>query len=288
MRIPTLLSLTIITWLGWCAPVPTAKCADPATVTATPDLAYKDGVAPNTYESEHCRLDLYAPAGAKDLPCLLWFHGGALIEGSKSDPGTVATCRALASEGILVASAEYRFSPTVKYPAYLQDAAAAVAWMHQHAAEHGGNPARLFVGGHSAGGYLTAMLALEEHLLSAVGVKRSDLSGFISVSGPMTTPDAVCEERGLPKGAVTADDAAPIKHVRANTPPWLVLYADGDTPARIAENRNMIEALAKVGNHGVTAHEIVGRNHMTIEEWIAHPNDPARAQIVAFIRHPVK
>ncbi len=118
MKIPTFLFLTVATWLGMCASAPTAKCADPATVTVIPNLAYKDGVALNPYESERCRLDLYVPAGAKDVPCLLWFHGGALVEGSKSDPGTAATCRALASEGILVASAEYRFSPTVKYPAY--------------------------------------------------------------------------------------------------------------------------------------------------------------------------
>ena len=288
MRTFTLLSLTVITWLGLCASAPVAKCADPATVSVLPNLAYKNGDALTADETERCRLDLYVPAGAKDVPCLLWFHGGALVEGIKSDPGTVATCRALASEGILVASAEYRLYPSVKYPAYIQDAAAAVAWMHQHAAEHGGDPARLFVGGHSAGGYLTAMLALDEHFLSAVGIKRSDLKGFIPVSAPMMTPDAVCEERGLPKGAVTADDAAPIKRVRANTPPWLVLYADGDTPARIAENRHMVEALSKVGNHGVTVHEIAGRNHMTVMEWIAHPDDPARAQIVAFIRHPAK
>ncbi len=288
MKIPTFLFLTVATWLGMCASAPTAKCADPATVTIIPNLAYKDGVALNPYESEHCRLDLYVPAGAKDVPCLLWFHGGALVEGSKSDPGTAATCRALASEGILVASAEYRFSPTVKYPAYLQDAAAAVAWTHRHATEHGGNPSRLFISGHSAGGYLTAMLALDDHLLSAVGINRADLSGFIPISGPMTTPDAVCEERGLPKGAVTADDAAPIKHVHADTPPWLILYADGDTPARITENRAMVEALVKSGNHHVTASEIAGRNHMTIMEWIAHPDDPARARIVAFIRHLAK
>ena len=288
MRIPTLLALTTVTWLGLSASIPIARCADASTVSVIPDLAYKNGGNLTAYETARCQLDLYVPAGVKDMPCLVWFHGGGLTSGTKSDPDIQATCRALASEGILVASAEYRLSPVVTYPAYLQDAAMAVAWMCQHAAEYGGDPARLFVSGHSAGGYLVAMLALDDQWLSAVGVNRLGLRGFIPVSGPMTTPDAVCAERGLPKGGVTVDAAAPISHVRPDTPPWMILYADGDTPKRVAENRAVVAALSKAGNRHVSEREIIGRNHMTIEQWIAHPGDATREQFVEFIRHPEK
>ena len=160
--------------------------------------------------------------------------------------------------------------------------------MQRHAAEHGGNPARLFVGGHSAGGYLTSMLAVDERLLSAVGVNRLGLAGFIPVSGQTMTHYTIREERGLPKDAMIADDAAPINHARADTPPWLILYADADMKMRAAENRFFAAALLDAGNHNVTLREITGRNHGTIAGWIAHPDDPARALIVAFIKRPAK
>ena len=138
----------------------TARCADTGDIAVTTDIAYKSDASLSPYETERCHLDLYAPAGSRNLPCLVWFYGGGLPGGAKSEPYTQAICRALASDGILVACVDYRHSPRAKYPAYIEDAAAAVAWVKQHAAEHGGDPNRVFVGGHSAGGYLTAMLAL--------------------------------------------------------------------------------------------------------------------------------
>ena len=168
-------------------------------VVVTTDLAYKSSASLNAYETERSRLDLYCPAGAKNLPCLVWFYGGGLTGGAKSEPYTRAICRALASEGILVACADYRLSPKAKYPAYIEDAAAAVAWVKQHAAEYGGDANRVFVGGHSAGGYLTAMLGLDPQYLRAVGVNVTDLAGFIPISGQMMTHYTIREERGLPK-----------------------------------------------------------------------------------------
>ena len=258
------------------------RAADPA-VNVTADLSYKTGGSDSDYENKSCRLDLYAPADAKNLPCLVWLHGGGLTGGSKADAGVAALCRALAGDGMLVANVEYRLSPKVKYPAYIEDSAAAVAWVKQHAVEHGGDPARIFVGGHSAGGYLTGMLALDAHYLRAVGIDAAELAGFIPVSGQMMTHYTVRKERGLPETTIVADEAAPIYHVRRDTPPWLILYADHDAPLRAEENRYFTAALQQTGNPGVTSHEITGRDHGTIAEWIAHPHDPAREQIVAFV-----
>ena len=278
---------TLLTLLIMVASRQTATCANGAEVGVTTDIAYKAGGSLSPYESERCHLDLYCPAGSKNLPCLVWFYGGGLTEGAKSQPHTQAICRALASDGILVVCADYRLSPKVKYPAYLEDAAAAVAWVKQHAAEHGGDANRVFVGGHSAGGYLTAMLGLDPRYLRAVGVNVVDLAGFIPISGQMMTHDTVREERGLSKDAIIADEAAPINHVHQATPPWLILYAEHDAPLRADENRFFAAAMTQAAHHDITVHEVAGRTHGTIAEWIAHPGDPAREQIVAYIHRPV-
>ena len=280
-RFPLLLAA--LTLFGPALVCQNLRGADPAVTVAT-DLSYRAGAPGDAYEGERCRLDVYAPTDAKALPCLVWLHGGGLTGGSKADGGTRALCRALASDGMLVASVEYRLSPEVKYPAYVEDAAAAVAWVKQHAAEHGGDPARVFVGGHSAGGYLTALLALDAQWLRAAGVDAAQLAGFIPVSGQMITHFTVRHERGIPATTILVDEAAPLYHVRADTPPWLIFYADHDMPLRADENRFFAAALVEAGNRGVTAHEIAGRTHGTIADWIAHPHDPVREQIGAFVR----
>lgn len=261
-----------------------AHAADPATVKVTPNLAYKTGDKLTPYETERCRLDVYAPADARDLPCLVWFHGGGLTEGQRDAPPVAALCRALASEGMVVASASYRLSPRVKYPAYIEDAAAAVAWMRGHSAEYGGDPGLVFVGGHSAGGYLAQMLGTDEHYLDDAGVKETNLAGFIPLSGQAMTHFTVRQEQGLPKNTLTADGAAPINHVRKDTPPWLILYAEHDMEFRAAEDRFFADALREVGNPGVTIREEKDRTHGSIADWISHPGDPVRAQIVEWVR----
>ena len=115
--------------------------------------------------------------------------------------------RSLARAGVAVVSAEYRLSPKVKYPAYLQDAAAAFAWTRAHIAEHGGDVEKLFVGGHSAGGYLTFMIGLDERYLREFGVELSGIAGLIPVSGQTMTHYTVREERGIGQFTITADEA---------------------------------------------------------------------------------
>ena len=101
---------------------PMPRAADAPEVKTTIDLPYKTGGALTPYEKERGKLDVYAPADAKSLLCLVWFYGGGLTEGSRAVPGTQAICRTLAGEGIVVFCPDYRLSPQVKYPAYIEDA----------------------------------------------------------------------------------------------------------------------------------------------------------------------
>ena len=248
-----------------------------APIQVTNDVSY-------SAVAERCKLDVYAPVGAKDLPCVVWFHGGGLTGGDKSGKATVAVCRAMVAEGWVVAAVNYRLSPASKYPAYIEDAAASVAWALKNAAQYGGNPQRVFVAGHSAGGYLAAMVVLDERYLSAHGASPDQLAGAIPIAGQMMTHYTIREERGLPKTTIIADEAAPINHVRAKTPPLLVLYAENDMALRGDENRYFAAALIEAGNKNVMLREIAGHDHGGIGDRISEPDSPVRKLMTEFVR----
>ena len=263
-------------------PAPAAVAdASPST-----NILYKTGAALSDYERERCVLDVYAPASRTGFPTLVWFHGGGLTGGSKDDGGTKKMARSLAQAGIGVVVPSYRLSPKAKYPAYIEDAAAAVAWTRAHIAEYGGDAGWLFIGGHSAGGYLTLMLGLDAHYLQDLGVAPSAIAGLIPVSGQTMTHYTVREERGLGKCTVTADTAAPVYFARKDTPPMLVLYADHDMPARAEENAYLVALLKWAGNKRVEGLQIADRTHGSIAGRIADEGDPARKAMLEFMNPP--
>ncbi len=174
-------------------------------------------------------LDIYrADASVGARPVVVFFYGGSWEYGSKDDYVFVAT--ALARRGLLVAVADYRLYPDVTYPAFLQDAAQAVAYMRRAAPSWGGDPNRVFVVGHSAGAYIAAMLALDPQYLAAAGDSRANLAGAVGISGPydflpITGPDikkVFAEHVGDPM-------TQPINHVDGRNPPMLLLQGDADT-----------------------------------------------------------
>ncbi|RTL35441.1 MAG: alpha/beta hydrolase [Burkholderiales bacterium] len=132
------------------------------------------------------QLDVYRPtqaAPAGGWPVVVFFYGGSWNRGARADYAFVG--EALASRGILAVIADYRLYPEVRYPDFLHDSAAALAWALQQAATLGGNPHRVFVMGHSAGAYNAAMLALDARWLDAAGHHSPrELAGFIGLAGP--------------------------------------------------------------------------------------------------------
>ena len=264
-----------------------AFSAEPKTINVSPDVPYKTGDRLDAYETQRCKLDVYAPADARDLPCMVWFHGGGLTGGGKADDTTVAVCRAMANEGWVVAAVNYRLSPAAKYPAYVEDAAASVAWMLKNAGKYGGNSKRVFVAGHSAGGYLAAMVTMDERYLAAQGAKPGELAGVIPISGQMMTHYTIREERGLPKAQIIVDDAAPIHFTREKTPPLLILYAETDMTLRGEENRYFAAALTAAGNRNVALREIAGHDHGGIGDRIAEPDSPVRKLMAEFVKSVV-
>ncbi len=263
---------------------------------ARPDLAdlpYDLFPSPDDYTRERRRLDLYLPAtqatGAGH-PLLLWFHGGGLETGDKNGPGERVFARRMAGAGVIVALANYRLSPRATYPAYLDDAARAVAWTVAHARAHGAAPARLHVGGESAGAYLAAMLAMDPRHLAAVGVHQDQIAGYLPVSGQMTTHFTVKKERGGWDGqSIQADSAAPIYFTRQNIRPMRLLLAERELPARIEENRFFAAALREIGqNPRVDCHLIPDRDHGSIGANVFAPGDLAGHLLLEFVNIQAK
>ncbi|MBL8382503.1 MAG: alpha/beta hydrolase [Burkholderiales bacterium] len=149
------------------------------THTVTRELAYG--------EHPRQRLDLYAPlaagaAAARGVPVVVFFYGGAWTAGARADYRFAG--EAFASRGYLAVVADYRLHPEVRFPEFLHDAAAAVAWAARNAARYGGDPARLYLAGHSAGAYNAAMLAYAPRYLADAGVNPDAIRGFIGLAGP--------------------------------------------------------------------------------------------------------
>jgi acetyl esterase/lipase len=257
--------------------------AKAAGITERKDISYLSIPAPDSYAADQCRLDLYLPRDATNFPLLVWFHGGGLKGGARTGGASVAAAKSLAENGVGVILAGYRLSPHVTFPAYVHDAAQAVRWAVNHAVELKAQP-RVYVGGHSAGGYLAALLAVDPQHLAEAGVQPDDVAGFVSMSSQMTTHFTVAEERGLSSSVITADDAAPIHHLRKNTAPMLILIGDDDWPARLEENAYFVAAMRRVAeNPNLSFQVIAGRTHSGILQSLARPAEPAARVVREFL-----
>ena len=118
---------------------------------------YPDNISQkDAYISSQCKLNFYYPTNVKNFSTVIWFHGGGLTGGSNELP------KELLNENIAVVSVEYRLAPKVKAPVYIEDAAAATAWVFNNIEKYGGNKNLIFQSGHSAGGYLAMMITLDQ------------------------------------------------------------------------------------------------------------------------------
>lgn len=251
------------------------------------DVPYKPA-AGTQYERERCKLDLYLPSSGENFATIVWFHGGGLKNGDKAGDIAESFGKRFASEGIAVASVNYRLNPKVEFPAYIEDAAAAVAFVRRTMREYGGSPDRVFISGHSAGGYLTAMLGVDGRYLGQHGVKLTDIAGLMPVSGQMVTHSTVREERGIPRSQPLIDEAAAAFHVKAETAPFLVIVGSEDIPTRAEENRYFVSAMKAAKHNNVTYLEVEGRNHGTIANRIDEPDDAVAAAMLQFIRRQAR
>jgi acetyl esterase/lipase len=289
--------------------VPRATAAGPPKtmpVRVSRDIPYVD--VRNDPDAARHRLDVYRPRGKGPYPVLLFLHGGGWVIGSKDDVcgvygyGTIARC--LAERGLVVVVPNYRLSPGVRHPEHIKDVARAFAWVYRHCREYGGDRGQLFVGGHSAGGHLGALLATDATYLKQVGRTVKDIRGVIGVSGvyrvdgfdlklsPSAFRGAVkVKLDARPLAMIFGDDpkvqrqASPLTHVRPGLPPFLIMKAGWDYAPLRQMAKDFAAALRK-NRCDVQEKEIPWRTHETILFDIARLSaDRATVEaIVRFIR----
>lgn len=214
------------------------------------------------YLRSQCRLDLMLPKDATGFDTVVWFHGGGLTGGRRGCPS------ALGDKNTAVVGVGYRLyskkdiERSTETADPIKDAAAAVAWVLEHIAEYGGDPARVFVAGHSAGGYLSAMVGLDPRYLAAHGRKPTELAGVMPISGQMTTHFQISKNRD-DKRPFVVDEFAPIYHARADAPPFLLICGDPkiEWPARVEENAMLAATLRRLKHKDVTFYSLPGFNH---------------------------
>ena len=269
---PLILSVLLACWLPQPAPAQPAQSESQGYRIET-NILYRSGEELTDYMKDRCRLDVYYPADKKDFATVVWFHGGGLTGGNRSIPD------GLKGKGIGVVAASYRLSPQVRSPAYIEDAAAAVAWTFRNIERFGGATNRIFVSGHSAGGYLTSMVGLDKRWLAAQGIDANTIAGLVPFSGHCITHFTVRAERGVPDTQPIVDDLAPLFHIRKDAPPLLLITGDRNLEmlGRYEENAYMWRMMKIVGHADTELYELGGFNHGEMAE-------PAQALLIKFVR----
>ena len=258
------------------------------------------------YGAAHERqvLDVYAPAGARDLPVVFWIHGGGWQSGDKSM--VALKPKAFAEAGFLFVSINHGLLPTVEMGAITRDVASALGWVHRNIAQHGGDAARLLVMGHSSGGQLAALMCTDNRYARAEGVPLTAIRGCVPVDADTFDIPAIIEvaetrarvhHLPLPTyGHRQKFGNDPEKHRNFSAvthiargkgiPPFLILHIAGH-PDTTAQARRMAAVLEAAG---VPVKVVAGREatHASINDNLGTSNDPVTKALFAFLADVLK
>lgn len=247
-------------------------------------------------------LDIHAPDGAKNLPVVFWIHGGGWQAGDKSE--VQEKPRAFVERGFVFVSTNYRLLPGVDMATLTRDVAAALGWVHRRIAQHGGDPRRIFVMGHSAGAQLAALLCTDARYLQAEGVPFSVLRGCVPVDGDTYDIPAMIETaetrlrvhgQPMPKyghrlkfgdDPAKHRDFSAVAHVAKGKgiPPFLILHV-ANHPDVSAQAQRLGAVLREAG---VPVRVFGAREttHTRINADLGLPDDPATKSLFDFITAP--
>ena len=219
------------------------------------DITYTQSTDP--YAQERCKLDVYYPANRKDAPVVVWFHGGGIEGGNKHID------QELKNSGLVVVAANYRLLPKAKIDDILDDAAAAVAWTYKNIEKYGGSHRKIFVAGHSAGGYLLDMIGLDKKWLAKYGVDADSLAALVPFSGQCITHYNIRKQQGIGPLQATIDQYAPLTYVRPDAPPIVIISGDRELElyGRYEEQAYFWRMLKLAGHKDVTLYEMQGYDH---------------------------
>jgi acetyl esterase/lipase len=233
-------------------------------VITTTDLAYGTDARQT--------LDVYCPQGAQQAPVMMFWYGGSWQQGSKDYYRFVG--QALARRGFVAILPDYRLAPDHPFPAFVEDAASAVRWARDHSEEFGGDPNRIYISGHSAGGHNALMLALDPRYLDAVGLAPSDLAGVVSLAGPTGLENLRGEAlKGVFPRAIPDDAFSPlalvVRHAEME-PPILLMIGLDDNVIYASSVARLADAI-RAGGGSVTVKAYAGIGHIGLMLGFAAP-----------------
>jgi len=196
------------------------------------------------------KLDLYIP-DCDSFKTFVYFHGGGLKNGDKASKSMKILSESLAKRGIAVANVNYRMYPDAKYPEFICDCAESVSWVMKNIEKYGKSEG-IFVGGSSAGGYLSMMLCFDKRWLGEYGILPTDISGYIHDAGQPTAHFTVLKYRGIDPKRVIVDDTAPLYHIGCDEKysPMLFIVSDNDMQNRYEQTMLVMSTLKHFGHEG--------------------------------------
>lgn len=226
--------------LSACSPLKALNAVTPnGSYKLTEDVAYGP--------DERHRLDVYRPtrAGAPKR-VVVFLYGGSWKRGDRSSYRFVG--EALSAEGYVAVLPDYRTYPAVRFPGFNEDAAAAVRWVHDNIANHGGDPNQIYLMGHSAGAHIAAMLTLDERYLGQAGVPAGTVRGMIGLAGPYSfDPLKYKSVRAVFEGIDNSDEARPIAFVDGSEPAMLLLHGTEDGTVYPRNSEQLSKRVAEAG-----------------------------------------
>lgn len=217
-------------------------------------------------------LDIYTPRRGAPRATVLFLYGGSWTSGAKALYRFMG--QALTGRGYQVVVADYRLSPGVAYPAFVEDTAQAFAWVKRNIAAHGGDPSRVMLMGHSAGAYNVTMIAIDPRWLAPHGLTPADAMGVLALAGPLSfNPLKSDSTRPIFESALDIEAARPIKLAAtgaAGAPPFLLMHGDADTTVGDHNSKNFADAVNAGG--GIAAVKIYpGAGHLSVVTCFAWP-----------------
>ncbi len=249
-------------------------------------------------------LDVSAPAGDKNLPVVFWIHGGGWQAGDKTS--VQVKPQAFVDRGFVFVSTNYRLLPHVEMGEIIRDIAKSLHWVHDHIAEHGGNPNRVLVMGHSAGAQLAALICTDDRYLKAEGLSLKMVKGCVPVDGDTYDIPAIIETaetrrrvHGQPQAKFghrekfghtpeKHKDFSAVTHVVKDKgiPPFLILHV-ADHPDNAAQAQRL-GAVLKEADIPVRVFGAQETNHTRINANLGTQDDPSTKALFDFVAQALK
>jgi arylformamidase len=253
------------------------------------------GLAYAEPKNERQMLDVYAPTQGKNLPVVLWIHGGGWRRGDKAE--MLNKPKAFVDKGFVFVAINYRFVPNVTVHQIAGDVAKALRWTHDHVRDYGGDPNTIIVMGHSAGAQLAALVCTDDRYLKAEKLRLSIIKGCVPVDGdtydvPLqikTVDDKRAKSYRMTFGDEDSQkDLWSVTHVAKgkNIPPFLILHV-ADHPETKAQSQRLVKVLQEAGI-SAKAYPAEGKNHTTINNDLGLADDRPTQEMFGFLTAVLK